>query len=320
MSNTRLRLTIGQPLRVEAAARGGAAASGKSTSGTEVARRLGLLALLALMTCGCAPQGAVEIELHLPEEASLSPADERLAEISLVTSTPGLATRTVAVDIDDRGGSLSVGRLEVDLGVRLAVFVEEQGIPREEELDELDEVAVHCVGYAVDTPVAAGRLVLSDGYGKVGRMAVLREHRGAKRIAIREFNKLLDERAKAMDFDPDLMKRSVNEGFSGGEKKRNEILQLSVLDPKLALLDETDSGLDIDALKTVAGGINALRTPERGVLLITHYQRLLNYIKPDVVHVMIDGRIAKTGGAELALELESQGYQGYRPAVAPVAA
>ena len=140
----------------------------------------------------------------------------------------------------------------------------------------------------------------------------IREHRGEKRIAIREFNKLLDDRAKAMDFDPDLMKRSVNEGFSGGEKKRNEILQLSVLDPKLALLDETDSGLDIDALKIVSEGVNKFRSPEKAIVLVTHYQRILNYIAPDYVHVLIDGRIVRSGGRDLALELEAQGYEWLR--------
>ncbi len=140
----------------------------------------------------------------------------------------------------------------------------------------------------------------------------LREHRGEKKIAIREFNKMLEEKAQAMDFDPDLMKRNVNEGFSGGEKKRNEILQLSVLNPTLALLDETDSGLDIDALKIVAEGVNRFRGPDKAVVLVTHYQRILNYITPDYVHVLIDGRIVRSGGRDLALELEAQGYDWLR--------
>jgi len=149
--------------------------------------------------------------------------------------------------------------------------------------------------------------------------AALRGVRGQD-MPVKEFRVTLKAQLKALGIPEAFMNRYVNDGFSGGEKKRLEILQMAVLNPALALLDETDSGLDIDALKTVAAGINALRTPERGMLLITHYQRLLNYTKPDIVHVMIDGRIAKTGGAELALELESQGYQGYRPAVAPAAA
>jgi len=136
----------------------------------------------------------------------------------------------------------------------------------------------------------------------------VREHRGESKLPVREFNKLLDARAKEMEFEPDLMKRSVNEGFSGGEKKRNEILQLSVLNPTLALLDETDSGLDIDALKVVAEGVNRFRGPDKAIVLVTHYQRILNYITPDYVHVLIGARIVRSGGRELALELESQGY------------
>ncbi len=148
-----------------------------------------------------------------------------------------------------------------------------------------------------------------------------REARGETKLAIREFNKFLEEKAKAMDFDPDLMKRNVNEGFSGGEKKRNEILQMSVLDPKLALLDETDSGLDIDALKVVAKGVNEFRGPDKAVVLVTHYQRILNYIKPDYVHVLIDGRIVRSGGSDLAQELEAQGYEWLRePAEADLGA
>jgi Fe-S cluster assembly ATP-binding protein len=127
-------------------------------------------------------------------------------------------------------------------------------------------------------------------------------------VPVREFRKLLDETLDMLEMDPQFVRRYVNEGFSGGEKKRAEVLQMALLQPDMAVLDETDSGLDIDALKTVASGIEALRSPERGMLLITHYQRLLNYVKPDIVHVLYDGRIAKTGGADLALELEKQGY------------
>ncbi len=143
-------------------------------------------------------------------------------------------------------------------------------------------------------------------------LEALREARGETKLAIREFNKFLEEKAKAMDFEPDLMKRNVNEGFSGGEKKRNEILQMSVLDPKLALLDETDSGLDIDALKVVSRGVNEFRGPDKAIVLVTHYQRILNYIKPDFVHVLIEGRIVRSGGSDLAQELEAQGYEWLR--------
>lgn len=135
-----------------------------------------------------------------------------------------------------------------------------------------------------------------------------RKARGEAEVSGADFLALIKEKAKLMDIDAGLLNRSVNEGFSGGEKKRNEILQLAVLEPTLAVLDETDSGLDIDALKTVANGVNSLRDSKRSFLLVTHYQRLLNHIKPDFVHVLLDGRIAKSGGPELALELEEKGY------------
>ena len=123
-----------------------------------------------------------------------------------------------------------------------------------------------------------------------------------------EFLKLMKEKRALVELDSKLANRSVNEGFSGGEKKRNEIFQMAMLEPKLAILDETDSGLDIDALRIVANGVNALRSPERSAIVITHYQRLLDYIKPDFVHVLHNGRIVKSGGPELALELEEKGY------------
>src|SRR5213082_3069341 len=134
------------------------------------------------------------------------------------------------------------------------------------------------------------------------------QHLGQEELDPLEFNDYLKEKAKIVDMDPAFFKRSVNEGFSGGEKKRNEILQMAVLQPRLAILDETDSGLDIDALRIVANGVNALRSTERGMLVVTHYQRLLNYIVPDFVHVLVDGRIVRSGGPELALELEEKGY------------
>jgi Fe-S cluster assembly ATP-binding protein len=135
------------------------------------------------------------------------------------------------------------------------------------------------------------------------------QHEGKDELDPLEFADVLEEKAKVVEMDPELLNnRSVNEGFSGGEKKRNEILQMAVLEPKLALLDETDSGLDIDALRIVANGVNQLRRPDNATILVTHYQRLLNYIVPDYVHVLADGRIIKSGGKELALELEEQGY------------
>ena len=148
----------------------------------------------------------------------------------------------------------------------------------------------------------------------------IREHRGLDQLKIKEFDALLEEKRQIVEIDPVLVKRSVNEGFSGGEKKRNEILQMALLDPTLAVLDETDSGLDIDALKIVANGGNRFRAASNAILLVTHYQRILNYITPDRVHVLIDGRIAKSGGAELALELEERGYDWVKDSAAQAVA
>ncbi|MBI4308095.1 MAG: Fe-S cluster assembly ATPase SufC [Chloroflexi bacterium] len=144
----------------------------------------------------------------------------------------------------------------------------------------------------------------------------IRAHRGLEPLDIKAFNKLFEEKMKMMEIDPALMKRSVNEGFSGGEKKRSEVIQMAILDPQLALLDETDSGLDIDALKIVADGINKQRGPSKAIVVVTHYQRLLNYVTPDHVHVLIDGRIVRSGGRELALDLEAKGYEWVREAIA----
>jgi Fe-S cluster assembly ATP-binding protein len=140
----------------------------------------------------------------------------------------------------------------------------------------------------------------------------VRRGRGEDDMDAASFLRLAREKSRALGMDDDMLKRQLNVGFSGGEKKRNEILQMAMLEPKLAILDETDSGLDIDALKIVAEGVNAQRSPERGMLVITHYQRLLDFIKPDVVHVMANGRIVRSGGPELALELEKSGYADYR--------
>ena len=139
-----------------------------------------------------------------------------------------------------------------------------------------------------------------------------RQHRGEEEISARDFDRLLRDKVKEVQIDPDLMRRSVNEGFSGGEKKRNEILQMAILEPKLGLLDETDSGLDIDALRIVSEGVNRLHTTENAVVLVTHYERILNYIVPDHVHVLVDGRIVLSGGPEVAHELESRGYDWVR--------
>lgn len=136
----------------------------------------------------------------------------------------------------------------------------------------------------------------------------IRKYRGLDPLDAMDFLTLVKEKARLLELDETLLKRAVNEGFSGGEKKRNEVFQMAVLEPKLCIMDETDSGLDIDALKIVADGVNALRSPERAIVMVTHYQRLLDYVIPDYVHVLLDGRIVKSGGKELALELEEKGY------------
>jgi Fe-S cluster assembly ATP-binding protein len=143
----------------------------------------------------------------------------------------------------------------------------------------------------------------------------IRKYRGLEEIDAMDFSRYLDEKVKLVEMDTNLVNRRLNEGFSGGEKKRNEILQMAVLEPKLAILDETDSGLDIDALKVVATAINKLRRPDNAIVLVTHYQRILNYIIPDFVHVLLDGKIVKSGGSELAHELESKGYDWIRESV-----
>ena len=163
--------------------------------------------------------------------------------------------------------------------------------------------------YPVEVPGVSNAQFLRLAYNEK------RKHLGEEELDPLEFKDLLAERAKIVEMDAGLMSRSVNEGFSGGEKKRNEILQMAVLEPKLAVLDETDSGLDIDALRVVADGVNRLRTPENAVILVTHYQRLLNYIVPDYVHVLYRGRIVRSGGKELALELEEKGYDWIKEAV-----
>ncbi len=156
--------------------------------------------------------------------------------------------------------------------------------------------------YPVEIPGVANIALLKEG------LNAARRYRGEKELDALDFLKLVREKIKLVDMKEEFLYRSVNEGFSGGEKKRNEIFQMAMLEPRLALLDETDSGLDIDALKVVSGGVNALRSEERAVILVTHYQRLLDYIVPDHVHVLAGGKIVRSGDKALALELEAQGY------------
>jgi Fe-S cluster assembly ATP-binding protein len=161
---------------------------------------------------------------------------------------------------------------------------------------------------------------INNAYFLKAALNAIRRHRGQQELDAVEFMQMARTRAKLLEMDQSMLNRAVNEGFSGGEKKRNEIFQMAVLEPRLAILDETDSGLDIDALKIVANGVNALRSPDRAIVLVTHYQRLLNYIVPDVVHVLTDGRIVRSGGKELALELEEKGYGWIDAALAGVKA
>ena len=156
--------------------------------------------------------------------------------------------------------------------------------------------------YPIEIPGVSNMYFLKTALNEI------RKHRGMPELDAMDFLTLAKDKMKMVDMDESLINRSVNEGFSGGEKKRNEIFQMAVLEPRLAILDETDSGLDIDALKVVSQGINALRRGDRAMILVTHYQRLLNYVVPDFVHVMIDGRVVKSGGKEFALELEDKGY------------
>jgi Fe-S cluster assembly ATP-binding protein len=169
-----------------------------------------------------------------------------------------------------------------------------------------EEAACEGVFMAFQYPVEVPGI--SNAYFLRSALNAIRKYRGHDEMDAMDFLPLFREKLKLLDMDEKLMNRSVNEGFSGGEKKRNEILQMAILEPKLAILDETDSGLDIDALRVVAKGVNAMRTSDRAMLVVTHYQRLLNHIVPDFVHVLVDGRIVRSGGPELALELEAKGY------------
>jgi len=169
-----------------------------------------------------------------------------------------------------------------------------------------DERAREGVFMAFQYPVEIAGV--NNSYFLKAALNAKRKHQGQPELDAMDFMQLVQEKAKLLDIDKTMLGRNVNEGFSGGEKKRNEIFQMALLEPKLAILDETDSGLDIDALKLVANGVNAMRSPERSFIVVTHYQRLLTYIVPDYVHVLSAGRIVKSGGKELALELEAKGY------------
>ena len=181
-----------------------------------------------------------------------------------------------------------------------------------------DERAREGVFMAFQYPVEIAGV--NNAYFLKAAINAKRKHHGEPELDAMEFMALIKEKAKLLEIDQSMLSRAVNEGFSGGEKKRNEIFQMALLEPKLAILDETDSGLDIDALKVVSQGVNALRSPERAIIVVTHYQRLLNYIVPDFVHVLSGGRIVKSGGKELALELERKGYGWIETGAQPVGA
>jgi len=181
-----------------------------------------------------------------------------------------------------------------------------------------DERAREGVFMAFQYPVEIAGV--NNAYFLKAAVNAKRKHHGQPELDAMEFMALIKEKSKLLDIDQSMLSRAVNEGFSGGEKKRNEIFQMALLEPKLAVLDETDSGLDIDALKIVAAGVNGLRSPERATIVVTHYQRLLDYIIPDYVHVLSSGRIVKSGGKELALELERKGYGWIEAGAEPVGA
>ncbi len=197
--------------------------------------------------------------------------------------------------------SVLAGREEYEVTAGEVMFLGEDLL--EMEVDERAREGVFLAfQYPVELPGVSMSNFLREAVNSV------REHRGQESLSAVDFLRVMKEKAALVELNPDLKKRSVNEGFSGGEKKRNEIFQLAMLEPKLAILDETDSGLDIDALRIVADGVNRMRAEDRSFLVITHYQRLLNHIVPDVVHVLLDGRIVRTGDSSLALRLEEQGY------------
>jgi Fe-S cluster assembly ATP-binding protein len=181
-----------------------------------------------------------------------------------------------------------------------------------------DERARDGVFMAFQYPVEIAGV--NNAYFLKAALNAKRKHQGLPELDAMEFMQLIKEKSTLLDIDQSMLSRAVNEGFSGGEKKRNEIFQMALLEPRLAILDETDSGLDIDALKLVASGVNAMRNPERAIIVVTHYQRLLDYIVPDYVHVLSGGRIVKSGGKELALELEKKGYGWIETGAQPVGA
>ncbi|HEX5340084.1 MAG TPA: Fe-S cluster assembly ATPase SufC [Gammaproteobacteria bacterium] len=214
-------------------------------------------------------------------------------EVHAIMGPNGSGKSTLAHILAGRGGySVTAGSVRYDGKDLLAMDPETRA----------REGVFLAFQYPVEIPGVNNVYLLKAAYNAI------RKYRGQEELDAMDFLKMVKDKMQFMEIDPSFLSRAVNEGFSGGEKKRNEILQMLVLEPKLALLDETDSGLDIDALKVVAKGINALRSPERAMILVTHYQRLLDYVEPDFVHVLAGGRVIKSGDKRLALELEQRGY------------
>ena len=217
----------------------------------------------------------------------------KAGEVHAIMGPNGSGKRTLA--------SVLAGREEFDVTKGSAVFQGQDLLEMEPE-ERAREGVFLAFQYPVEIPGVNNAYLLKAALNEV------RKHRGESELDAMDFMAFVKERMNILEIDQSLMNRPVNEGFSGGEKKRNEIFQMAVLEPKLAIMDETDSGLDIDALRIVSNGVNAMRNAERATVVVTHYQRLLNYIVPDFVHVLSGGRIVKSGGKELALELEDKGY------------
>ena len=217
----------------------------------------------------------------------------KAGEVHAIMGPNGSGTSTLA--------SVLAGREEFDVTKGSAVFQGQDLLEMEPE-ERAREGVFLAFQYPVEIPGVNNAYLLKAALNEV------RKHRGESELDAMDFMAFVKERMNILEIDQSLMNRPVNEGFSGGEKKRNEIFQMAVLEPKLAIMDETDSGLDIDALRIVSNGVNAMRNAERATVVVTHYQRLLNYIVPDFVHVLSGGRIVKSGGKELALELEDKGY------------
>jgi Fe-S cluster assembly ATP-binding protein len=228
----------------------------------------------------------------------------RLGELHAIMGPNGSGKSTLAAILAGREGyDVTQGRVLYDGNDLLDLDPEERA----------REGLFLAFQYPVEIPGVNSTYFLKSALNEV------RKHKSQPELDAMEFLQLVKEKMKVLELDEDLLRRSVNEGFSGGEKKRNEIFQMAVLEPRLAILDETDSGLDIDALKIVSNGVNKLRRPDNAQLVITHYQRLLNYIVPDFVHVLVDGRVVRTGGKQLALDLEEKGYDWITRAEAAVA-